>query len=110
MGTTTDTYKTKQLIERPASWLFALSDDESYDDCFELGKQFQYDVMDFYIDEDVKPYYYHDGYTNDYRMLQYHRNNRDILSLSTFMKTDDDFGEKHRILLMGQPSIFQEEQ
>lgn len=106
-GTTTDTYKSKQLIERPAAWLYALSDDESYDDCFELVKQFQSDVTDSYIDEDVKPYYYHDGYI----MLVYGNtdsNNRNIVSL-TFMKTDDDFGEKHNIA-NGQPSIFQEKQ
>ena len=62
--------------------------------------------MDSYIDEDVKPYYYHDGYT----MITggSTRNNRYILSL-LFMKTDDDFGEKHNIA-NGQPSIFQEKQ
>lgn len=105
-GTTTDTYKTKQLIERPAAWLYALSDDESYDDCFELVNQFQFGDTDSYIVEDGNPYYYLDGYT----ILVYgytDSNNRDIETL-VFMKTDDDFGEKHNIA--NRQPIFQKKQ
>lgn len=105
-GTTTDTYKTKQLIERPAAWLYALSDDESYVDCFELVNQFQFGDTDSYIVEDGNPYYYLDGYT----ILVYgytDSNNRDIETL-VFMKTDDDFGEKHNIA--NRQPIFQKKQ
>lgn len=105
-GTTTDTYKTKQLIERHAAWLYALSDDESYDDCFELVNQFQFGDTDSYIVEDGNPYYYLDGYT----ILVYgytDSNNRDIETL-VFMKTDDDFGEKHNIA--NRQPIFQKKQ
>lgn len=102
--TTDHTYKDKQLVQKPAAWLSALSQDQTFDECYDIVVKFQADdILDSYLKKDVKAYYYHDGYT----MMVSGTNdsaNREYLSL-VFMKTDEDFGERHNIAY-GQPSIF----
>lgn len=98
--TTTDVYKRKQLIERPASWLYALSDTLTYDEAYNIYETlFTGGFLTDYTEKAVEAAYYYQGYT----MLN---NSNDNQWAFTIMITDSDFIERNNIK-NGQPSIFQ---
>lgn len=98
--TTTDTYKVKQIISRPASWLYALSDTLTYDEAYDIyNTLFTDKFVTDYTEKAVEAAYYYQGYT----MLI---NSIDEQWVFTIMKTDSDFIEQNNIQ-NGQPSIFQ---
>lgn len=93
----------EQLICKPAKWLYALSDDLTYDNALEIYKTLYLEHLDAVTEaeegkEDVIAHYY-----NGYTILV---NNSSSTESITILKTDSDFIEKKNIKA-GQPSIFQ---
>lgn len=104
-ATTTDNYKQKQIIGRPASWLYSLSDTLTYEQAYDIYKTLWGDK---FIEESLESKdsgqnpeiaYYYSGYT-----LLVNSVNSDNILL-TLLKTDSDFIDKNNIKA-GSESIF----
>lgn len=102
-ATTTDTYKIKQLVDRPASWIYALSDTLTYEEAYDIYETLFFEHVDAVAEakegkEKVVAHYYN-GYTI-------------VISTSgafvyiSVLKTDSNFIDKHNIKVGGK-LIFQ---
>lgn len=89
--TTNDNYKTKQIHERPASWLYALSNTLSYDQAYSIYRNMQHNSIENSAKNNLLC-----GYSQGYSTLKYSSNNSEVVN-TIVIKTDSDFIEKNNI-------------
>lgn len=103
VNNSTEKAQLEQLIYKPSKWLYALSDNLTYDEAVDIYKTLYSKHLDAISDAksggEVVIAHYYRGYT----MLV---NSTDSLECITIMKTDSNFILDNNIKA-GQPSIFQ---